>query len=107
MSSTAPDMDREKIVPEPEALSHDPAFVEFAHQVFSGSEIADGLTPEQLVRLAAIGQMRAYTGGELICDEHERSDELYIVGGGAVEVWLDPASIGDQTRAPRKIASLQ
>ena len=30
-----------------------------------------------------------------------------LVGGGAVEVWLDPASIGDQTSAPRKIASLQ
>lgn len=107
MSSIQPDAQREKIVPGPEALSNDPAFIEFAQQVFGGSEIADGLTPGQLVQLASIGQMRAYTTGDLICDEHERSDELYIVGGGAVEVWLDPASIGDQTSAPRKIASLQ
>ena len=95
------------IVPDTGALQQDPAFIEFAQQVFGGSEIADGLTPDQLVRLAAIGQMRAYDSGDLICDEHERSDELYIVGGGAVEVWLDPASIGDETSAPRKIAGLQ
>ena len=107
MTSTEPDTQREDIVPGLETLSHDPMFIEFAQQVFGGSEIADGLTPDQLVRLAAIGQMRTYATGDLICDEHERSDELYIVGGGAVEVWLDPASIGDQTSAPRKIASLQ
>ena len=107
MTSTGPDTNREDVVPGPETLSHDPMFIEFAQQVFSGSEIADGLTPDQLVRLAAIGQMRTCASGDLICDEHERSDELYIVGGGAVEVWLDPASIGDQTSAPRKIASLQ
>jgi CRP-like cAMP-binding protein len=94
------------IVPDSGALQQDPLFIEFAQQVFGGSEIADGLMPEQLVQLAAIGQMRAYDSGDLICDEHERSDELYIVGGGAVEVWLDPASIG-ATSAPRKIASLQ
>jgi CRP/FNR family transcriptional regulator, cyclic AMP receptor protein len=107
MSNTEPDTQREDIVPGPEILSHDPMFIEFAQQVFAGSEIADGLTPDQLVRLAAIGQMRVYNSGDLICDEHERSDELYIVGGGAVEVWLNPSSIGDQTSAPRKIASLQ
>jgi CRP/FNR family transcriptional regulator, cyclic AMP receptor protein len=107
MSSTEPDTQREPIVPGPEALSRDPVFIEFAQQVFGGSEIADGLTPSQMVRLAALGQMRAYDGGDLICDEHERSDELYIVGSGAVEVWLDPASIGDQASAPRKIANLQ
>src|SRR3954465_9631709 len=107
MTGTQPDTQRDEIVPGPETLSHDPMFIEFAQQVFSGSEIADGLAPDQLVQLAAIGQMRTYSGGDLICDEHERSDELYIVGGGAVEVWLDPASIGDQTSAPRKIASLQ
>ena len=107
MTSTQADTEHEDIVPRPETLSHDPMFIEFAQQVFSGSEIADGLAPDQLARLAAIGQMRAYTSGDLICDEHERSDELYIVGAGTVEVWLDPASIGDQTSAPRKIASLQ
>jgi CRP-like cAMP-binding protein len=107
MTSTEPDTHREDIVPGPETLSHDPLFIEFAQQVFGDSEIADGLTSNQLVHLAAIGKMRTYDSGDLICDEHERSDELYIVGGGAVEVWLNPASIGDQTSAPRRIASLQ
>ena len=107
MTSTKPDTNSENIVPGPEKLSHDPTFIEFAQQVFSGSEIADGLAPDQLARLAAIGQMRTYASGDLICDEHERSDELYIVGSGSVEVWLNPASIGDQISAPRKIASLQ
>ncbi len=107
MSSTEPDTHPEQITPGPETLSHDPMFIEFAQQVFGGSEIADGLAPDQLVRLASIGQMRVYGNGDLICDEHERSDELYIIGGGAVEVWLNPASIGDQTSARRKIASLQ
>ncbi|HJZ47271.1 MAG TPA: cyclic nucleotide-binding domain-containing protein [Roseiflexaceae bacterium] len=107
MGNSEPTAGGAPIVPDSSALQQDPAFIEFAQQVFSGSEIADGLTPDQLARLAAIGQMRAYDSGDLICDEHERSDELYIVGGGAVEVWLDPASIGDETSAPRKIASLQ
>jgi CRP/FNR family cyclic AMP-dependent transcriptional regulator len=97
----------DQILPDPSALSHDPMFVEFAQQVLGGSEIADGLAPDQLARLASIGQMRAYENGALICDEHERSDELYVVGSGAVEVWLDPSSVGDDASAPRKIASLQ
>jgi CRP-like cAMP-binding protein len=107
MASSEPLSDGDSIVPDPGALSHDPLFIEFAHQILGGSEIADGLAPDQLARLAAIGQMRSYENGDLICDEHERSDELYIVGSGAVEVWLDPSSVGDDTSAPRKIASLQ
>ncbi len=75
MTSTEPDTHREDIVPGPETLSHDPMFIEFAQQVFGGSEIADGLAPDQLVQLAAIGQMRVYDSGDLICDEHEHSDE--------------------------------
>ena len=97
----------DKIIPGPAELSHDPLFVEFAQQVLGGSELADGLSPEQMARIAALGQMRSYVAGDLICDEHERSDELYIIGGGGVEVWLNPSSIGDDRAAPRKIATLQ
>ena len=97
----------DQIIPDPSALSHDPMFIEFAQQVLGGSEIADGLAPDQLARLAAIGQMRTYEHGDLICDEHERSDELYIIGGGGVEVWLDPSSVGDDASESRKIANLQ
>lgn len=107
MQSREPDQTDEGMLPNPAALSRDPAFVEFAARVLGHSELADGLAPEQLARLAAIGEMRSYGDSDLICDEHERSDELYLVEAGTVDVWLDPASIGDTASEPRKIASLQ
>lgn len=107
MSSADSNVAREAIFPDLAAISSDPAFVEFATQALGGSEIADGLAPDQLARLAAIGEMRIHAAGDLICDEHERSDELYIIGGGGVDVWLNPASVGDTVSAPRKIANLQ
>src|SRR5690349_19762724 len=107
MAGPNSDKTDEPVVPDPATLSRDPAFIEFAHQVLGNSELADGLLPEQLARVAAIGEMRTYEPGELVCDEHQRGDELYIVEAGAVEVWLNPASIGDQASAARKIAGLQ
>ncbi len=100
-------MTHDQIIPNPAALSQDPAFVEFASQLLRDSELADGLSPDQMARLASIGQVRTYDSGALICDEHERSDEVYIIETGAVEVWLDPSSIGDDTSESRKIATLQ
>lgn len=96
-----------EIVPNSTMLSKDPTFVEFATRILGDSELADGLSPAQLGQLAAIGEIRTYSEGDLICDEHEHSDELYLVEAGIVEVWLDPSSIGDKTSAPRKIAGLQ
>src|SRR5258708_1166331 len=107
MENAEPSPGDDQIVPDSNMLSHDPAFIEFAHQILGGSELADGLSDDQVARLAMIGQMRNYETGALICDEHERGDELYIVGSGVVEIWLDPSSIGDSSSAPRKIASLQ
>jgi CRP-like cAMP-binding protein len=107
MSSPGSETTDNQFVPTSAALSHDPAFVEFATQVLGDCEMADGLAPVQMAQLATIGQMRTYSAGDLICDEHERSDELYIVGTGAVEVWLDPSSVGDDVSESRKIASLQ
>jgi CRP-like cAMP-binding protein len=107
MGSAEADKIREMIIPSSSALSSDPAFIEFAHQMLDNSELADGLTPEQMARVVAVGEVRNFDSAELICDEHERGDELYIIGSGAVEVWLDPSSIGDDTSEARKIASLQ
>jgi len=107
MSSPESNVVKATIFPDLATISSDPAFIEFAAQALGGSEIADGLAPDQLAQLAMIGVMRAYSAGELICDEHERSDELFIIGGGGVEVWLNPASVGDTAGAPRRIASLQ
>lgn len=107
MSSADSPVAREPILPDFTTISLDPAFVEFAALALGGSELADGLAPGQLARLATIGEMRAYAADDLICDEHERGDELYIVGSGSVEVWLNPASVGDTASAPRKIADLR
>jgi CRP-like cAMP-binding protein len=99
-------MTYEPILPNRSALGRNPASAAFAAQVLGNSELADGLSPEQLAQLADIGDVRSYGPGDLICDEHERTDELYLVETGTVEVWLDPSSIGDAGE-PRKIAALQ
>jgi CRP-like cAMP-binding protein len=105
-SSEAPKIDP-SMMPSSSALSRDPAFIEFAHQMLDNSELADGLTPEQMARVVAVGEVRNFDAGDLICDEHERGDELYIIESGTVEVWLDPSSIGDDASEARKIARLQ
>jgi CRP-like cAMP-binding protein len=106
MGSSEADTPGQSMMPNSSALSSDPAFIEFAHQMLGDSELADGLSPEQLARIAAIGEVRSYADGDLICDEHERGDELYVISTGTVEVWLDPSSIGDEASNARKIASL-
>jgi CRP/FNR family transcriptional regulator, cyclic AMP receptor protein len=106
MGSSDAEMTHEPILPNRNALSQDPAFIEFAAQVLGNSELADGLSPGQLAQLATIGAVRSYSPDDLICDEHERSDELYLVETGTVEIWLNPSSIGDAGE-PRKIAGLQ
>lgn len=106
MSTTDPDETRAHVVPDTATLSRDPAFMEYAAQLLHDAELAYDLTAEQAARLAAIGQLRQFGSGELICDEHERSDELYVVEHGVVEVWLDPASVGE-ARPARQIATIQ
>jgi CRP-like cAMP-binding protein len=94
-------------VPSAAELRHDPAFIEYATSMLGDAEITDGLRATQLASIAAIGQVRSYSRHDLICDEHERSDELYIVQEGSVEVLLDPASIGKSGSDDRRIALLQ
>ena len=93
MGSSKVDEVSPSIMPTSSMLSRDPAFIEFARQMLDSSELADGLAPEQMARIAAIGEIRSFEEGQLICDEHEHGDELYIIEAGSVEVWLDPSSI--------------
>jgi CRP-like cAMP-binding protein len=97
----------EQNMPADSELISDPAYVEHAARLLGDSELADNLLPIQIARLAAIAEIRAYRPGELVCDEHERSDELYIIESGTLEIWLDPASIGRVDAAPRRIAELR
>jgi len=107
MDTTDQGSAQEWVIPDSAALSHDPAFIAFAARALGGSELTDGLTDQQIASLASIGQLRQYAPADLICDEHERTDELYVVEAGTVQVWLDPSSIGDDTAAERRIATLQ
>lgn len=77
-----------------------------AAQILRDAELTDGLTAAQHDQLARIGQLRSYAPGDLICDEHATSDEVYVIGSGEVEVWIDPANIGKAGAQPRRIAVL-
>jgi CRP-like cAMP-binding protein len=106
MESVSSNETSEPIVPLPSALSEDPTFIAYAQQMLGDSELADGLSAEQLAQIAAIGEVRVFEEGDLICDEHTQGHELYIIGSGSVDVWLDPSSIGDDQGDSRRIASL-
>jgi hypothetical protein len=96
--------DAAPVLPSDAALSHDPAYIDYATRMLGDAELTDGLRAPQLARLATIGAARSYGPHELICDEQERSDELYIVQDGAVEVLLDPRTIGRADADNRRIA---
>src|SRR5690349_18650985 len=76
-------------------MSRQPVSMETVVQTLDTSELAAGLTREQLLRLADLAQVRSYGDGDLICDEYERGDELYVIEEGIVEAWIDPSSVGD------------
>ena len=100
------DLPQASLEPNPTALTSDQASIQFAAQLLAESELADGLAPEHKAKLFAIGQRRQYTPGEQVFAEHDRSDEIYIIEHGSVEVWIDPHVIGDEEAVPRKIATL-
>lgn len=103
---TKPNSAQDSGLPDPYELTSDPAFVEHAMRSLGDSELADGLEPTQIARLAAIAELRTLRPNEHVCDEHERGDELYIIESGSLEIWLDPASIGQAGAARRRIAEL-
>ncbi|GAB4167358.1 MAG: hypothetical protein Fur005_28660 [Roseiflexaceae bacterium] len=87
-------------------LTKDPSFIEHAVRVLGDSELTYGLDRQQLAQLATIAELRSYRPDELICREHELSDELYIIESGDVAIWLDPASVGRTGEPMRRIAEL-
>jgi CRP-like cAMP-binding protein len=94
-------------IPDADQLTHDTSFIEYAARLLGDSELADGLSPHQLARLAAIAEIRTCRPNAILCDEHDQSDELYIIESGSLEIWLNPASAGIANAAPRQIAELQ
>lgn len=99
-------LNSEPVIPDASILTSDPAYVEYASYILGHSELADGLSPHQLAQLAAIGQIRTYSPGEQVCDEHQRGTELYIIDSGTLEIWLNPSSVGREFEPLRRIAEL-
>jgi len=52
--------------------------------------------PEHLDLVSGFCQERTYSSGEVIFPESSRSDELYIIAQGEVEILVNPALVSDQ-----------
>ena len=53
-------------------------------------------TTEHLDRVSSFCQERTYQAGEVVFTEGARSDELYIIAQGEVEILLNPSLVSDQ-----------
>lgn len=62
------------------------------------------LTEEQLARVRDKAELLRFKDGEIICDEHDRSDSLFIIRRGMVKILknstslLGPADVADWTK---------
>jgi CRP/FNR family cyclic AMP-dependent transcriptional regulator len=60
------------------------------------TQLFSGLSQAELERIAALGEQRVFQRGDMILSEGDTSRELFIVGGGTVEIYLQTA----QTSTP-------
>ena len=67
------------------------------------------LSEAQLEKIASIGETRTYNGAEIIFKENTTSNELYIILNGAVDIVVDPTTVGhgDEAAGPQTIATLR
>lgn len=63
--------------------------------ILSLTEIFDTLAPVQLELIASICVLEEHAKGHVLLRENEESDELYIIGGGGVEILMNPGVVGD------------
>jgi CRP/FNR family cyclic AMP-dependent transcriptional regulator len=59
------------------------------------SELFYELTPEQIERIIALGQEKVYNARDIIIEEGDPSDEIYIVCKGMVEVEVSQGVVPD------------
>jgi len=64
-------------------------------------ELFSGLAPEQIERIAALGQEVAHDTGDVIIREGDPSDEMYIIRDGMVEVLVSSGTILDAPGPPQ------
>jgi CRP/FNR family cyclic AMP-dependent transcriptional regulator len=68
-------------------------------------ELFSGLTVEQIERIAALGQEVVHNAGDVIINEGDPSDEIYVVCDGTVEVEVSRGTIPD-VPGPPQLSSL-
>lgn len=66
--------------------------------VLARAEIFDNLTARQYELLAYICEPQTCRHGRVLVRENERSDDLYVIGRGAVEVLVDPRVVAEQAQ---------
>ena len=71
--------------------------------ILSLTEIFDTLSPTQLELIASICVFEEYAKDHILLRENEESDELYVIGGGGVEILMNPGVVGD-TKDLAKVA---
>lgn len=62
--------------------------------ILSITELFDNLTETQLELVASLCETGTYNSGEVLVEEHDSSDEMYVISRGTVEVLMDPAFVG-------------
>ena len=76
--------------------------------ILSATALFDGLTSTQLELIQSIGATTDHVAGQIIFHENARSDELYIIIRGRVEILLNPGLVGKvQVAEPIVIAALR
>ncbi len=76
-------------------------------QFLNNSEIGGHLNEAQRLRVASLLQRRVLAPGERLAAAGARSDEMYIVQEGLLEVWLDPVPVGGVRQPSMRIAFMQ
>jgi CRP-like cAMP-binding protein len=73
-------------------------------------EIFADLDQERLQRISTICTERFYEPGDMIFHENTKSDELFVILQGEIEIQLDPKMLGvpaDESPGPTTITTLQ
>ena len=58
------------------------------------SEMFDNLTHTQLELVASICEQVNYKKGDVLFEENDGSDELYVISNGGVEILINPSFVG-------------
>ena len=70
-------------------------------ELLKGVEIFEGLTEQELRRVAAICREAKYAKGQIVTAQGEEGDEMFVVRDGLVEV-----TVGEAGEGPRTVVNL-